>query len=174
MGHRRTSKRQRRRVGKVSYYFRHGAWDVYYREAGRQVRRRAGDSEEVAGQIAPRSTPSCRPRHRPSSRLPSCGSGFSTITSMWCAPRWPRSGATALRRSTWRTSPSRASRGSRLTNWMEISSSATSACSGLPPTATPTRPADRCGTKASGSFWRRAGRCCFRRPDGAGFLPARR
>ena len=52
MGRRRTSQRHRRRVGKVSYYFRHGAWHIYYRQAGRQVRRRAGDSEEAAVQIA--------------------------------------------------------------------------------------------------------------------------
>jgi integrase len=52
MGRRRTSKRQRRRVGKVSYYFRHGGWHIYYRDGGRQVRRRAGDTEEAAAQIA--------------------------------------------------------------------------------------------------------------------------
>lgn len=52
MGRRRTSKRQRRRAGKVSYYFRHGGWHIYYRDGGRQVRRRAGDTEEAAAQIA--------------------------------------------------------------------------------------------------------------------------
>jgi integrase len=52
MGRRRKTKRQRRRVGKVSYYFRHGGWHIYYRDGGRQIRRRAGDTEEVAGQIA--------------------------------------------------------------------------------------------------------------------------
>ena len=46
---RRTS---RRRVGQVSYYLHHGAWHVYYREGARQVRRRAGDDEQVAAQTA--------------------------------------------------------------------------------------------------------------------------
>ncbi len=46
---RRTS---RRRVGQVSYYLHHGAWHVYYREGARQVRRRAGDDERAAAQLA--------------------------------------------------------------------------------------------------------------------------
>ena len=50
---RRTSKASRRnRVGKVSYYFRNGSWHVYYREAGKPIRRRAGDSEQAAAQLA--------------------------------------------------------------------------------------------------------------------------
>ena len=44
----------RRRVGRVSYYFRHGAWHVYYRDGGRQVRRRVGQSEHEASQFAAR------------------------------------------------------------------------------------------------------------------------
>jgi len=52
MGRRRTSKRHRRGVGKVSYYFRHGGRHIYYREGGRQIRRRAGDTQEAASQIA--------------------------------------------------------------------------------------------------------------------------
>lgn len=42
----------RQRVGRVSYYFRHGAWHVYYRDGGRQVRRRVGQSEQEASQVA--------------------------------------------------------------------------------------------------------------------------
>jgi hypothetical protein len=42
----------RRRVGRVSYYFRHGAWHVYYRDGGRQGRRRVGQSEQEASQVA--------------------------------------------------------------------------------------------------------------------------
>jgi len=48
----RKRKPQRRRVGQVSYYFHHGAWHIYYREGCRQVRRRVGDTEEVAAQVA--------------------------------------------------------------------------------------------------------------------------
>ena len=43
---------RRKRVGSVSYYFHHGAWWVYYRDGRRQVRRRVGESEEAAGQLA--------------------------------------------------------------------------------------------------------------------------
>ncbi len=50
---RRSGKASRRhRVGKVSYYFRNGSWHVYYREAGKQIRRRAGDTEQAAAQLA--------------------------------------------------------------------------------------------------------------------------
>ena len=42
----------RKRVGKVSYYQHHGGWHVYYRDGNRQVRRRAGDTEESAAQVA--------------------------------------------------------------------------------------------------------------------------
>ncbi len=50
----RTRKRapRRRRIGHVSYYVHHGAWHIYYREGSRQVRRRVGDSEELAAQVA--------------------------------------------------------------------------------------------------------------------------
>jgi len=43
---------RRKRVGSVSYYFHHGAWWVYYRDGRRQVRRRVGQSEQAAGQLA--------------------------------------------------------------------------------------------------------------------------
>ena len=39
-------------MGQVSYYCHHRAWHIYYREGGRQVRRRVGDTEEVAAQVA--------------------------------------------------------------------------------------------------------------------------
>jgi hypothetical protein len=42
----------RRRVGRVSYFQRHGSWHIYYRDGNRQVRRKAGDTEEVAAQMA--------------------------------------------------------------------------------------------------------------------------
>ncbi len=51
----RSSKRQstRYRVGKVSYFQYHGSWYVYYREAGRNVRRRvATDKDEAAAAAA--------------------------------------------------------------------------------------------------------------------------
>lgn len=45
----------RLRVGRVSVYFHHGAWWVYYRDAGRPVRRNVGttrgESEQVAAQV---------------------------------------------------------------------------------------------------------------------------
>lgn len=43
---------QRKRVGKVSCYHHHGAWWIYYRDGRDQIRRRVGDSEEAAGQLA--------------------------------------------------------------------------------------------------------------------------
>ena len=43
---------QRKRIGKVSYYFHHGAWWVYYLDGERQVRRRTGPDEQVAEQLA--------------------------------------------------------------------------------------------------------------------------
>ena len=51
MGRTRDSK-GRQRVGRVSFYFRHGAWHIYYRDGGRQVRRRVGHSEQEASQVA--------------------------------------------------------------------------------------------------------------------------
>ena len=45
----------RGRVGKVSYYIHHGGWWLYYREAGRPVRRRVAetraDAERIAAQV---------------------------------------------------------------------------------------------------------------------------
>lgn len=46
------AKPRRKRVGRVSYYLHHRAWYVYYREGRRQVRRRAGDTEEAAAALA--------------------------------------------------------------------------------------------------------------------------
>jgi integrase len=42
----------RKRVGRVSYYLRHGGWCIYYLEGDRQVRRRVADTEEDAARIA--------------------------------------------------------------------------------------------------------------------------
>lgn len=44
----------RRRIGRVSLYPHHGAWWVYFRESGRQVRRRVANVEAEAEQIAAR------------------------------------------------------------------------------------------------------------------------
>ena len=53
MGRLRRRARRRKRIGRVSYYFHHGAWYVYYRdESNRQVRRPVGDREEIAVQAA--------------------------------------------------------------------------------------------------------------------------
>lgn len=49
---RRKVKSRRKRIGRVSYYFHHHAWYLYYRERGRPVRRRVADSEAVAERIA--------------------------------------------------------------------------------------------------------------------------
>lgn len=48
----RARKSVRHRIGKVSYYEHHGAWHVYYRDGSKQVRRRAGDTEREAAQVA--------------------------------------------------------------------------------------------------------------------------
>ena len=48
----RRGKSGRKRVGQVSYYQHHGGWHIYYLDGNRQVRRRAGDTEEVAAQVA--------------------------------------------------------------------------------------------------------------------------
>jgi integrase len=42
----------RLRVGKVSVYRHHGAWWLYYREHGRQVRRKLGQARDEAVQVA--------------------------------------------------------------------------------------------------------------------------
>jgi hypothetical protein len=42
----------RHRVGRVSYYLHHGTWWIYYRDAGRAVRRRVGPNEEDAARLA--------------------------------------------------------------------------------------------------------------------------
>ncbi len=44
----------RKRIGRVSYYAHHGAWYIYYREGGRPVRRRVGETEAAAEQVAAR------------------------------------------------------------------------------------------------------------------------
>ncbi len=48
----RRRKPRRRRVGRVSYYLHHGAWWIYYRDGDRPVRRRIGEDEEAAQQMA--------------------------------------------------------------------------------------------------------------------------
>jgi len=40
------------RVGRVSVYLHHGTWWLYYRDSGRQVRRKAHDDREQAEQVA--------------------------------------------------------------------------------------------------------------------------
>ncbi len=42
----------RLRVGKVSIYLHHGAWWRYYREHGKQVRRKVGEARDEAEQVA--------------------------------------------------------------------------------------------------------------------------
>ena len=48
----RRRKPRRKRIGQVSYYLHHGGWWVYYKDGERQVRRRAGDDEALAEQVA--------------------------------------------------------------------------------------------------------------------------
>jgi integrase len=48
----RTRRPRRKRIGRVSYYFHHGAWSVYYKDGDRQVRRRTGPDEQMAEQTA--------------------------------------------------------------------------------------------------------------------------
>jgi len=43
---------QRKRIGKVSYFFHHGSWWIYYLDGERQVRRRTGPEEQFAEQLA--------------------------------------------------------------------------------------------------------------------------
>jgi integrase len=43
---------KRKRIGRVSCYFHHGAWWVYYKDGERQVRRRIGNDETLAEQVA--------------------------------------------------------------------------------------------------------------------------
>ena len=42
----------RKRIGRVSYYFHHGAWYIYYRDGKRVIRQRVAETEEAAEQIA--------------------------------------------------------------------------------------------------------------------------
>jgi integrase len=44
--------RARRRIGKVSIYLHHAAWWIYYRDAGKQVRRKVAQTRLEAEQIA--------------------------------------------------------------------------------------------------------------------------
>jgi hypothetical protein len=39
-------------VGRVSVYYYHGSWWVYYRDAGKPVRRKIGQTEQDAQQVA--------------------------------------------------------------------------------------------------------------------------
>lgn len=52
MSNRRRSSRTRFRVGKVSVFFHHGAFWIYYREAGKQIRRKVGHTRDDAEQLA--------------------------------------------------------------------------------------------------------------------------
>jgi integrase len=52
MSPRRRGSSARLRVGKVSVYRHHGAWWLYYREHGRQVRRKIGEVRDEAEQVA--------------------------------------------------------------------------------------------------------------------------
>ncbi len=45
-------KGKRRRIGDVSVYPHHGAWHIYYRDGARQVRRKAGETEDEAARVA--------------------------------------------------------------------------------------------------------------------------
>lgn len=55
MARRRKNVDARFRIGKVSGYFHHGAWWVYYREAGKPVRKKVAaeraDAEQIAAQV---------------------------------------------------------------------------------------------------------------------------
>ena len=52
MAAKRRRRPQRKRVGKVSYFYHHGSWWVYYLDGERQVRRRTGPDEKAAEAIA--------------------------------------------------------------------------------------------------------------------------
>ena len=49
---RRKRKPRRRRVGRVSFYVHHGSWWVYYRDAGRPIRKPVAPDEATAERIA--------------------------------------------------------------------------------------------------------------------------
>ena len=48
----RKRKPRRRRVGRVSFYLHHGSWWVYYRDAGRPIRKPVAQDEATAERIA--------------------------------------------------------------------------------------------------------------------------
>src|SRR5262245_45035381 len=52
MSARRRASKLRCRVGRVSVYFHHGAWWVYYRQGGKQIRRKVAPSRPEAEQVA--------------------------------------------------------------------------------------------------------------------------
>ena len=52
MGTAKRRQNKRKRIGKVSCYYHHGSWWVYYREGQKQVRRRVGNDEKLAEQVA--------------------------------------------------------------------------------------------------------------------------
>lgn len=54
MARRKATPSPRFRVGKVTVYEHHGAWWLYYRDAGRTERRKVADNREEASQIAAR------------------------------------------------------------------------------------------------------------------------
>ena len=51
-GVQKTAEVPEKRLGRVSYFFHHGSWWVYYLEGQQQVRRRIGEDEKLAEQIA--------------------------------------------------------------------------------------------------------------------------
>ncbi|WP_088260531.1 tyrosine-type recombinase/integrase [Fimbriiglobus ruber] len=52
MSSRKKGRPARHRVGRVSVYFHHGAWWVYYRDAGRPVRRKVAATKDEAVRVA--------------------------------------------------------------------------------------------------------------------------
>jgi hypothetical protein len=95
----------RKRVGRVSYYLHHGSWFVYYREGGRQLRRRVADDEAAAERVAAQinaqlaaQTPTLL-AFTPIS-IPEVRQKYLDLTSRSCIPRWPRSAATGQPLST--------------------------------------------------------------------------
>jgi integrase len=40
------------RVGRISVYLHHGTWWIYYRDGGRQVRRKVATTRQEAEQVA--------------------------------------------------------------------------------------------------------------------------
>lgn len=54
MPRRKANPSPRFRVGNVTVYEHHGAWWIYYRDAGKTERRKVGSTREQAEQVAAR------------------------------------------------------------------------------------------------------------------------